>query len=402
MRSLCNQLDVPCTVEPLQIKQEIAKRKKASIQSIARDFRYRVLTQLAQQQGFTKVALGHTMDDQAETVLLGMLRGAGLNGLSGMPVFRAPCIIRPFLEVLRSEVESYLREHHWAYRMDSSNQSAKYRRNRLRHDVMPVLKQLNPKIIQGLSRQSRILFDESTYLDQVAANVLDSVTLKSDVERRVLNQKKLAAFPPAIQRRVVLLCYRIVSQSEYYPRADFVDGVLRLIRTAVSGLKRQFHGIQVYRDYQEIHFCKINEQGSFIPNLGKQILSLSLPGSIGWPLTNQTLEAVWVPNLTESWKDDLQCVYLDGDQVTNELVVRQWKPGDVFYPLGMNGRRKKIQDFFSDMKVKRVNRAKVPLVVAPEGIVWLGGLRLDHRFRITENTKKIISLRLRPEFPSLS
>lgn len=395
VQALCEQLDVPCLIQKLNVKGALQERKGESIQSVARALRYEIFTHIAQDHGFGKVALGHTSDDQAETVLMWMLRGAGSTGLSGMESFRAPYFIRPFLGVQRPDIEAYLEDNQWDYRIDSSNASSKYRRNRIRRELMPVLKQFNPKIVQTLSRQSAILREESAYLDHVASKVLASAMLKDDVGGVTLHQKKISAFPQAIQRRVVLLLYRQVTGTDVHPRFDFVEDVLDLMNRGRSGLMVESQGMRVHRDYEEIHLSVRREQ-STSHSQHSTTIPLSIPGMIHWPWTGQTLEACLVEEFPKFWKDDPSCAYLDADQISQECVVRQWEAGDFFYPFGMNGQKKKIQDFFSDIKLSKQRRHKVPLVIAPEGILWVAGLRTDHRFRVRSETTRVVGLQLSP------
>ena len=398
VQTLCQQLDVPCHVQRLNLQLEIQTRKGQSTQSVARDLRYAAFTQVAHEHDLTKVALGHTTDDQAETVLMWMLRGAGSVGLSGMPAFRAPYFIRPLLGVSRLDIEAYLRKNQWASRADSSNASFKYQRNRIRQELMPVLKQFNPKIVQVLSRQSCILREESEYLDQVASKALASVLRRVDADGVVLHQAKLSGLPRSIQRRVVLLVYRQVTRTDVHPPFDCVETIVDLVNRGTSGLMIQSHGIRVSRDYEEVHLYAVGAE-TFPPQLPSQSnLSLSVPGSLCWPLTGGTLESSLLDGLPETWKNDPLCVYLDADHFTHNLVVRQWKAGDSFYPLGMNGQKKKIQDFFSDIKLSRKRRPEVPIVEAPEGIVWVAGFRPDHRFRVMKETKRFVALKSDIEF----
>ncbi|MDA0738603.1 MAG: tRNA lysidine(34) synthetase TilS [Nitrospirae bacterium] len=393
VHTLCGQLDVPCLIQRLQVKQAHQERKGESIQSVARALRYETFTQIAQDHGLTKVALGHTRDDQAETVLMWMLRGAGSVGLSGMAAFRAPYFIRPLLDVSRADIETYLLGNQWNYRIDSSNASPKYRRNRIRHELLPVLKQFNPNIVRVLSRQSAILREESAYLNQVASKALASVMLRTDVDEVVVHQKKISGLSLAIQRRVVLLIYRQVSQADSHPRFDFVESVLDLMNRGRSGGSLELHGFRVYRDYEEIHLSAVSKKIPFQP-LSCAPIQLTIPGTILWEWTGQTIEACRVEHLPQAWKAERSCAYFDTDKFTQDLVVRQWESGDFFYPFGMNGQKKKIQDFFSDIKLSQARRSNVPLVVAPEGIIWVGGLRTDHRFRVSSETQRIIALKL--------
>ncbi|MDT7044250.1 tRNA lysidine(34) synthetase TilS [Candidatus Nitronereus thalassa] len=393
---LCEQLRVPCVIQRLNVKGKIPTRNGESLQSLARKLRYEVFTKIVQKLGFTKVALGHSKDDQAETVLMWMMRGAGSSGLSGMPAFRMPYFIRPFLGKSRAEIEGYLLKNRWPYRTDSSNANSKYHRNRIRQEVLPIFRKFNPNIVQVLSRQASIVRDESDFLDHLGAEALVAVCLKTSTNGLVLNRTKLVELPRALQRRVVLLAYRQVTETEVHPRFDFVEGVLELVNRVGSGQMIHFSGVQVFRDYEEIHFCVVRTNEEVSATLS---LPLSIPGLVSWPLTDHTLRACVMERLPESWNEGPSLAYLDADQFTPDLIVRQWAPGDSFFPLGMNGQNKKVQDFFSDIKLSRKRRSEVPLVVAPEGIVWVAGFRMDHRFRLDKGkTKRIVALRMSPDF----
>lgn len=392
VQTLCQQLDVPCIVRRLKLDSAITKRGRESLQSVARDLRYKAFTEVAYEQGFTKVALGHTSDDQTETVLMWMLRGAGSVGLSGMRAFRDPYFIRPLLGVSRLDIEDYLRQNQWPYRVDSSNASSKYQRNRIRHELVPVLKQFNPKIVQVLSRQGRILREESEYLDQVVSKALESVLRRVDAGTVVLDKSTLSRLPRPIQRRVVLLVYRQVTWTYVHPPFECVEAVLDLVNRGTSGTSIRSHGIRVYRDYEEIRVTALRAEPLEEPIPYPSNFNLSVPGSLCWPYTGAALHAALVNTLPETWKSDSSSVYLDADTFTHDLVVRQWKKGDSFFPIGMNGHRKKIQDFFSDIKLSRKRRMDVPIVEAPEGIVWVAGFRPDHRFRVMIETKRFLAL----------
>ena len=390
VKDLCDQLDVSYAIHRLHVKQESRKRTGESMQSIARELRYETLTHVARENGFTKVALGHTSDDQAETVLMWMLRGAGSSGLSGMPIFRFPYFIRPLLEVSRAEIEAYLRENQWTYRVDSSNANLRYRRNRIRYQVVPVLKQFNPNLVEVLSRQANILREESDHLDGLALAALKSAVQSTDGQRIVLSRRILTEIPLPIQRRMILLLYRRASNMDVHPRFDFVENVLDHVKQGKTGWQLEAPGVRVYQEYDEVHVCSVEVGKDSV----QRPINLSVPGSIYWFLSNRTLQACMLDNLPGSWKDDSNCAYLDANHFTHDLVVRSWKAGDSFCPLGMNGQRKKIQDFFSDLKLEQRKRHTVPIVEAPEGIVWVAGFRMDHRFRVMNGTKKFVALKL--------
>ena len=391
---LARQLGLPFFLKRINLKPLLRERKGESVQAVARERRYARLQAVAREWGGTKVAVGHTQDDQAETVLLSMLRGAGLAGLSGMPAQREPCVIRPFLQVNRSEILQYLDDKRCAFRVDSSNENPKYLRNRLRRELIPLLKTFNPGVVSVLSRQAAILREEHQYLDEAAKASLESVEVGRTKDRVVWSRSRFLTFPVPIQRRMILLMVGALRHKSIPLRFEIVETVLQHVIHGTSGSSGRFAGLEIVREYDRVTFMKV-PVGRNSRMQREWSCVWSFPGSIHWPVTGQTIEGKIKETKTIPSKRNDSVAYLDADRFSHELIVRSWKPGDYFFPYGMGGRRKKIQDFFSDTKVHRAERSKVPLVVAPEGILWVGGYRSDHRFRVTEETRHVAVVRIR-------
>ena len=392
VEQLAGRLGLPFFLKRINLKPLLRKRTGESVQAVARERRYQQFEAVVREWGGTKVAVGHTQDDQAETVLMSMLRGTGLAGLSGMPARREPCIIRPLLQVSRSEILQYLEEKGCGFRVDSSNESPKYVRNRLRRDVLPLLKTFNPGVVSVLSRQADILREEHQYLDEVAKAALESVEVDRTKERVVWSRSRLLTFPVPIQRRMILLTLGTLCDKPSPLAFEAVDTLLQHVGHGTSGSSGRFAGLDVVREYDRVTFVKAGPQRGL---QGEWSCVWSFPGSIRWPVTGQTIEGRIKATKTIPSRRNDAVAYLDADRFSHELVVRAWKPGDYFFPYGMGGRRKKLQDFFSDEKVHRTERSKVPLVVAPEGILWVGGYRSDHRFRVTGETRHVAVVRIR-------
>lgn len=394
VEQLARQSGLPFFLKRIKLKPLLRKRKGESVQAVARERRYAQLQAVAREWGGTKVAVGHTQDDQAETVLLSMLRGAGLAGLSGMPAHREPCVIRPFLQVSRSEILRYLADKRCGFRVDSTNEDPKYVRNRLRREVIPLLKTFNPGVVNVLARQAAILREEHQYLDEAAKAALESVEVGRTKDRVVWSRSRLLTFPLPIQRRMILLSAGALRHGPVPFSFEFVETLLQHVVHGSSGSSGRFAGLDVVREYDRVTFGTVPAGRS--SRLQEDVSCVwSFPGSIHWPVTGQTIEGKIKDTKTIPSRRNDSTAYLDADRFSHELVVRSWKPGDFFCPYGMGGRRKKIQDFFSDAKVHRAERSKVPLVVAPEGILWVGGYRSDHRFRVTEDTRHVAVVRIR-------
>ena len=392
VEQLARQLGLPFYLKRINLKSILRKRKGESVQAVARERRYAQLQAVAREWGGTKIAVGHTQDDQAETVLLSMLRGAGLAGLSGMPAQREPCVIRPFLQVSRSEILQYLDEKRREFRVDSSNENPKYARNRLRRELIPLLKTFNPNVVSVLSRQAAILREEHQYLDEAAKASLESVEVVRTKDRVVWSRSRLLAFPVSIQRRMILLTVGALWRKSSPLGFETVETLVQHVVHGTSGSSGRFAGLEVVREYDRVTFAKAGRNSRLQREWS---CAWPFPGSILWPVTGQTIEGrIRVAKAIPSRRND-SVAYLDADRFSHELVVRSWKPGDYFFPYGMGGRRKKLQDFFSDAKIHQTERNTVPLVVAPEGILWVGGYRSDHRFRVTEETRQVAVVRIR-------
>ena len=389
---MSRDLNVPFCLRKAPVSEIYQNQKGQSLQAIARRERYRVFVEVAEEFHATKVALGHTQDDQAETVIMRMLRGAGTTGLAGMASHRAPFFIRPFLGVSRKRILEYLEQKDVAYRTDSSNAKPRYLRNRIRMRLLPVLKQFNPNILGVLSRQSDILREETQYLDQLTELALQSVKLEDESPWVALQRGEFLMVPQPIQRRVVMKILRGMGPLEFNPPYEVVEALLALMRHGKSGTLLRFKGLEVIRDYDMVRFVPQNEE----PHAGSchQEIQFLVPGSVIWPITGQRLQGEFVSPQPCSLEPHPLQAYFDGDQFSHGLVVRTWQPGDYFFPIGFGGKRKKVQDFFSDIKLSRSKRAQVPLLVAPEGILWVGGYRSDHRFRVTDTTKRVMSVEM--------
>jgi len=396
---LSQTLELFCIVEKLHVQVADVQVSGCGLQEYARNIRYQHLFRIAAETGATKIATGHTLDDQAETVVMRMIRGAGTAGLCGIPAIREAQIIRPLLRTSREELLSYLQKQGLRYRVDSSNQKLMYLRNRVRHEVMPLLKQYNPNVAQTLARQAEIACEEEAYLHQLTLTALAHVQKGQTKNMLSVCRAGILDLPLAMQRRVIRLVIQTVMEVEVGPAFDLVDTIVRHISKSRSGSTVIVHGVSITREYEDIHFYLIQRPLASTGADRDFSQELSIPGRVRWPLTGQILEvspeASFLPGRNGESSPSL--ARFDADSFRYPLVLRSWHEGDRFCPLGMRGKKKKLQDFFSDIKLGRSQRSLVPLLVAPEGIVWVGGYRMDHRFRVTETTQRVLVAHLSQE-----
>jgi tRNA(Ile)-lysidine synthase len=380
--ALCRRLDVPLIVRRLDVR---SGGRRGSLQAAARELRYRAFLDIARECGADRVVLGHTADDQAETVLLWMLRGAGLTGFAGMPAARDETIVRPLYDSTREEVLSYLSQSGLSYRRDSTNDKPLYARNRVRHEVLPVLKRLVPSAVRALCRSADLCREDDRFLDtHLAALCEGRLKRESDgswtVERRFVRQ-----LPLALQRRLVRELLRRCDPRGRAAGSRLVEEALRAV-TATGSTRSKIPGRCLVTD-NELRCLPPGRARPKEKNLGPVPCLLPIPSRLVWAGTGQTIAVQQLAPSHVGGRLGPWRIAVDAERVSRPLTVRAWQPGDRFHPLGMKGRSKKLQDFFTDLKVPLEARRRIPIVAAPEGIVWVVGYRQDERWAATAETR---------------
>jgi tRNA(Ile)-lysidine synthase len=391
VEALAEKFGVPVNICRLHLNKQDAKLKKQSLQEYARTARYHALEAMVRDWEATKLALGHTADDQAETVLMWMLRGCGTGGLGGIPPKRGASVVRPLLEIPRAEIVGYLQERQEEFKLDSSNIQAVYLRNRIRQNLIPQLKQYSMGIVNVLTRQAHMLRDDHAYLEELAVEAFQRTCVADSTGERQFDRVALLGVPLPIRRRVVRQSLQQVIKNAQSPRFDIVERVLDRLEHGQSGWTIECNGVLVHQEYDRLVIRRREERNlptSEFSGLG--VVPLPIPGEVVWSPTGQRITAS-MKSMTEieGHVHTLE-THLDPSTFTPELRLRSWMPGDIFCPKGFGGRQKKLQDFFSDMKLPRSQRTKVPLLVAPEGIVWVGGLRADERFQASPSITSVV------------
>jgi tRNA(Ile)-lysidine synthase len=392
--TFCRERRVPLIVQrPTLVK----RRRAASMQALARDARYGAMKSLARELGADRIVTGHTANDHAETMLMWMLRGTGLTGLAGMPFVREGLIVRPLLATTREEVLEYLKQEGLSSRQDSSNETSRYRRNRIRRELLPVMAQIAPAIVRLLERQADLLGEDERYLEQVVDQLYHSTVSLDSIGRQGLDWRAFAALPVALQRRLVR---RVLKATDTEGRASslrVVENVRCFVLTGAQGARLSLRQADVARDRERI---LISQRGRMFPDvIDTHVRTLAIPSSVYWPGTDQKIH---VQVMTRQAAESLvgspvaDCVLFDADRLSEPLVVRSWQAGDRFCPSGMKGKRKKLQDLFTDMKVGRQERKRIPLLVAPEGILWVVGWRQDERFLVRESSSRCLVATVEP------
>jgi len=398
---LCDRFGIPCRCERVSLGQPGPDGHRSSLQARARDARYDILARMARALGANKVALGHQADDQAETLLMWMLRGAGSAGLSGIPPVRESLFIRPLLGISREAILAYLRTRALPFRLDSSNTKPIYMRNRIRHELLPVMKQFNPAIVEVLARQSEVLREEDTFLGQAAVDALAPLAQKFGDDGALIDRASFLALPLALQRRALRLLLHRANPALKGPSFKGIASLLDQVCHGRPGASLTIQNVVVTSEYDVIRFAPLSPSDTSPASAGERGVSsevglpLPIPSTVDWPLTGQKIRvSLGKPHQSAGSSHSPKSVTLDRDRFSMPLTVRAWLPGDAFQPTGMQGRTKKLQDYFSDIKLPRRARKLIPLVLAPEGILWVAGHRADHRFCARSGTNRTLRIEL--------
>jgi tRNA(Ile)-lysidine synthase len=400
VESLGGTLQIKTVIEKIDVPAEQLS-SKSSFQETARDLRLDFFQRTMSQMGANKIALGHTSDDQVETVLMNLLRGSGLKGVGGMSPVRSP-YIRPLFYCSRSEVVGFLNDREFSYCQDSSNKKSDYLRNRIRLELIPFLQEkYNPRITENLFESSGIFRAENDYLetlgnhefDRVVSRFGDSNTLNMDIEY-------FATLPLALKRRLVRKGIQSVKGDLRRISFSHIQEVLHLFEKSQKGKRIDLpDNLEALCLGDRVEFKRILESNSSILSDDERETSdwvrpLSIPGETPVEKAGLTLKAEIVdPSGTGFIDDQGNQAFLDFDKTGGDLVVRFFQAGDRLRPLGMKG-TKKLKSLFIDEKVPQEIRSSIPILTTGDNdIIWVYGMRIAHTYRVTSGTNKVLFIK---------
>lgn len=421
VRNLAQELRVPCHIGG---SPEGVKGRNGGLEAAARRVRYEYLQKVRRERALGALAVGHHADDQAETVLMRLLKGAGKRGLAGMPPKRGS-IVRPLIYLTRQDLVAYAARHGLRYVEDESNRDLRFFRNRIRWRLLPFLEDYNPNIREILCRIALIQREEEEYLDALAQEEVERLATRDSGSDCSVPLQDLNALPEALLRRVVrLLVKRAIGAEPDY------DTTMRLIDLAKSGrVGRQLRfskGLNVVKGSESLHFVRpggrqpvTREVELWRKNNPTQQVTLELPS---WGLMvkvelvprcrlHELLSAYLRAKGVEAEDNPLVDLirqeqrlraglvssgspsrgYFDPQGIVGRLVLRPRRPGDRIEPLGMAGTRK-LKDVLIDAKVSRHLRDHVPIVADDKGPLWVPGLCFSRRVAVAEQTTRILCL----------
>ena len=392
VRELAANLGLDCTVEKIDVPQ-IQRSLRLSAEEAARLVRYEFLERVAADERADHIATGHTADDQVETVLLNLLRGTGVDGLSGMPPVRGK-IVRPLIGIRRSEVEEYVEQNDLRPRVDTTNLLAAFTRNKVRLELLPLLRrEFNPEIDTAILHLAELASEDAAYLSVEAEKELRRLTINQTESSIALDPAGLLSHPLAIRRRVIREAARAIRGELADVGFIHVEELLRLLDAGADFRYELPGGTFVERTRDALHF--LSSRPRELPII--YCYELRIPGRTCVPEVQVAIEADVTSGPVEPVRPPGSMeIVLDYSAIAGKLKLRNWQPGDRIRPLGMRG-SKKVQDIFVDCKIPREARYRVPLVVDDEKIVWIAGVTLSELVKVTEATREFLLLRAVPD-----
>lgn len=385
VRRLAKRRKVAYVEERADIPQQ-ARAAGISLEMAARAARYDFFRRAAETLGAATVAVAHNADDQAETILLRIARGTGPDGLAGMsPVSRRTGlkIIRPLLGVTRAEIIAFLKQNRLRWREDASNRDPHHLRNRIRHEILPLLeRRLNPQIRPALLRMAGIVREENIAFDKLAGAVLKRCGKRARGMRSILRIEKLAQLPLALQRRVLRLWLMMAGLDAELMDFDAVASAAALLESRRGTKSVELGGgWKIIRRYGDLAVEKT-------PALA----------TVAWSLQMEPHRGIVKERPTTPGRLPAQATLNAAAVGKAALLVRSARPGDRMAPLGMDG-TKKLQDIFTDAKVPRDQRAQIPVVECRGQIVWLPGYRVARGWEVSGPRNRSLLLTLRASQP---
>lgn len=382
VRELCQKWEIPLFVKNVDVK-EVSQKRKIAVEEAGRNARYAFFDELAGGNPAVRIATAHNRNDNAETMMMHFLRGAGVDGMAGIP-YKRGAVIRPILDLTREQVERYNRLMNLEFVTDQTNLENIVTRNRIRNTLLPHLEaEYNPNLIQTLARSSEFIRADQDYLEKACNEIWKQAIVQKTDRTIVFKRKKVLDAGLSI-------CMRMIKRTAeewgivFFPDIEWFRSVWAAIR---EGAAKQicYHNtisVQVEEGYIYLRADQLESRiQSFCCRLklGNRVWSEQLQKHIYLELTTERIPP----------SEGAFC--FDADQVLGDVVVRSRKKGDFFYPLGMGG-RKKVKDYLIDKKIPQAERDYVPIISCEAGIMQVGS-RIDSRFCITADTKNTLLIK---------
>jgi len=392
--ALADTLDLPFYHDKKDVRA-FQRRRRLSPEEAARLVRYEFYDAVAAKGGFDKIALGHHSDDNAELVLMNLLRGSGPLGLSGIAAIRDSKIVRPLIHLKSSAIREYVSAKKLAFVTDTSNTDPAYRRNRIRHQLIPELKKsYNPAILDALNRLGDIMQAEDQWMDQALEPVFAETILDHTPDGVRVDLSAINAMHPAAGRRVIRTAILRVKQNLRRITFSQVDAIIDLAKKARTGGYLDLpDGIRAIKDPAVLIIKKENRESPVHTVDYRYTITAEGTTLINEARVSIKLVAMDTDDVPEFKDAGTYRAFLDRDRLRFPLVVRNFRPGDRFSPLGLNGTQK-LKKFFINNKIPVRHRKKCPLLLSENKIIWVGGMRIDNSVKLGPKTRRVLMAEL--------
>lgn len=350
--------------------EAFAKDYKLSIQIAARELRYNWFYELLETESYDYIITAHHADDVIETFIINLSRGTGLDGLVGIPA-QNDKIIRPLLPFSREEIQEYASQNQIQWREDSSNTSDKYLRNKIRHHIVPLLKELNPHFLESFEKTCSYLKESQELVEDAAVMVYQQVAQEEGETIRI-DLKQLLRLP-----NYKSYLYQWLKEFGFTAWEDIYDLV-----ESQSGKQIFSSDYRLLKDRMQLILSPIQEGDETVYLIEKDTQEIENPLMLVFSRVNEISKASHTT------------IFVDEDKLTFPLVLKRWEEGDSFQPFGMNGKTKKLSKLFKDEKLSLIEKENTWVLWSANEIVWVVGIRQDERFKIDDSTKKILKIDL--------
>lgn len=382
VENICCKLKLPFFLFEKDVKK-IAKEMGYSEEEAGRYVRYQAFEEVLKEVKGNKIAVAHNKNDVVETVFLNLIRGAGMTGLIGIKPVNGN-IIRPLIEIERKEIEIYLKEKGLKPAIDFTNYEDLYKRNKVRLKLIPFINEtFEVDIIKNIYRMAKIILEENDYLEKECEKIFNEVCYFNQ-EEIFADIEKLRVQHPAIQRRLVRLMYQKLKGDIYGLEYIHVEDVLSLLDKPTSSKIDLPFEIEALKSYNNLIMRKVKEK-----EVKTFWAKLNIPGITKICGIGQFKTAVLAIDEVKKLNIGKYTKFFDYDKIQGDVIVRNRQAGDIFSPLNLGG-SKKLKEFFIDEKIPREIRDSIPLLAIDNEIVWVVGYRMSDKFKVDENTKKVL------------
>ena len=400
--SLAGEVNLPCYVEKADVRKYQIEQK-ISLAEAARRVRYKFYDRVAQENGFNRIALGHHCEDNAELVLMNLLRGSGPTGLAGIPPVREERIVRPLIRLKRSDIIDFLNNKGLKYVSDESNKEIKYLRNRIRHRLIPALKaDYNPNIVKTLNRLASILRSEEEWTEKSVDSVFTTSIVNDSDDNLSLSVQRIGGIHIAARRRLIRKGIARVKGNLKSITLSHIESIIGLLKNGSARKSLDLPGrIRVRLEGDILRFTKertpLRNSTSRSGNAVVPPFEYEIAGhgtvyikEINAHMSFTELVGESVPDFPHTGQNT---GYFDMDEITFPLVLRNFRPGDRFTPLGMKGSQK-VKKYFINNKIPVAERSKCLILLSKGNIIWVVSHRIDESVKVVPSTQNVLKVEL--------